>query len=129
VLILLYSGLVVSNVRHLNSAYTQDQKTREGLEDVKVINYIQEHYPDRKIYIAGFKTLALSRAYYFMEPGREILADYHRNLIYSFNPDEEYVYIILFPNEFNALFKALDPNAVLITDLSSKYSLLVSPSN
>ena len=43
----------------------------------------------------------------------KIETDYHANLLKTFNRSEKYVYVILFPSEFNKKFQEADPNGRL----------------
>ena len=125
VLLLIFYALL--NQIHLNRAFFKDiVDGREDLEDVKVLRYIEEHYPQKKVYIAAFPTFALGRVYYFYNSQKETITNYHKELMESFNPNEDYLYIILFPDEFSSKFTALDPNGRLIEDVSRKYDLFVN---
>jgi hypothetical protein len=67
------------------------------------------------VYLAAFGGFGLEKVLYFVMRNRppKILAEYHDNLLKTLNPDEKYVYVIIFPNDFDKKFQQADPNGVL----------------
>lgn len=118
---------VVANRQYFLKSIKRDIKNnREDLKDIKVIKYIEQYYPERKVYIAAFPTHGLGRVFYFFERSKKVEVDYHDTLISKINPEEKYLYIILFPDQFNEKFKEADENGRIIDDVVDKYSLFVN---
>ncbi|HVN76751.1 MAG TPA: hypothetical protein VMT19_10575 [Thermoanaerobaculaceae bacterium] len=115
------------NVHHFRSALARDLKGgREDTEDVKVALYLKDHFPGRGIRVAAFPGFQLEYALRFFLPGTPVSTDYHDNYLKSFDPTKSYLYVVLFPEEFDPKFKKADPNGEVIRGVSRKYSLFVS---
>lgn len=112
-----------ANLSHFNRAIRQDLvNQREDLDDVKIIRFIQKNFPNRKIYIAAFPSFALEKVFYFYDKNIKIKSDFHDNLLRQFNRYEKYVYIILFPEEYERLFLEKDKQGRIIRGAANKYS-------
>lgn len=118
----------LSNLNHFNLAVQNDLSShREDLDDVKVIRFIQNSFPKRKIYVAAFPTFALEKIFYFFDKSINITSDFHDNLLQNFNPNEKYVYIIIFPDTYEEMFKSKDSKGRIIRGVATKYkSILVN---
>lgn len=79
---------------------------------------------NRVWYMAAYPNFALSKIMYVVSGGKqnEIRTDYHNHLIMSFNPEEKYCYLILFPEAFDQTFMNLDENGK-IYQLTESFSL------
>ena len=126
VLITLLIFVVVNQRYFLKSVNRDIENNREDLKDIKIIKYINQHYPERKVYLAAFPAHGLGRVFYFFNPNKKIEVDYHDVLLSKINPGEKYLYIILFPDQFNEKFKKADENGRIIDDIVDKYSLFVN---
>lgn len=116
-------GYAVSGQRYFQRAVERDVTANHAdLDHLKVINYIKRYLPERKIYVAAFPNFALEKVYRFYERGQAVKADYHDNLLAHFKTDEKYVYVIIFPHEFNNKFQAADPQGRIV-NFSRTYSL------
>lgn len=102
------------------------ENNHADIEHVRVIDYIKSNFPEKQVYIAAFPSFALEKVYYFWEPGKKIITDFHDNLLNNFVRNEKYVYIILFPKQFNVKFEQADPNGKIISNVSTVYSLFVN---
>lgn len=120
-------SFAVSNVMFLNKAISIDAKNQEEeIGRIKIIKYLEKNYPDRKIYFASFPSYAFEKVYYFFNPKRQFITEYHDNLLRNFNRNEKYIYIIIFPTDFDEKFKYADPNGRIINNLSPNYSLFIN---
>ena len=94
--------------------------------DIRLSEYLDNHFPERKLYVAAFPGFVFEKIYYFAGNNyRKITTDYHSNLLQNFNLNEKYAYVILFPETFNSAFAQADPNGTIIS-FSAKYSLFVN---
>ena len=84
-------------------------------EELRLARFLDQRYPGRNVYLAAFGGFGLEKVLYFVMRNRppKILAEYHDNLLKTLNPDEKYVYVIIFPNDFDKKFQQADPNGVL----------------
>ena len=121
-------GTVVGcNLRHLGVAKSADvRQGREDYDDIKIALYLKEHCADEEIRVAAFGGFHLEYTLRFFLPGSTIVTDYHDHILRAFDRDRDRVYVILFPDEFNARFLGADPEGQLITNVSRKYSLFLS---
>jgi len=121
VLLVLYC---ISNQIYFNKLI-KDEK--ENI-DVKLSVFIKQNYISRKIYIASFPGYALEKIIYFTIKNKGsktlISTDYHQNYINKFDPTENYLYVLIFPDIFNNKFQELDPAGKLIK-YSKNYSFFV----
>lgn len=95
--------------------------------NIELSKLIIKKYPKRNIYVASFPGFAFQKIFYFVEgaPHRKIVTDYHINFLNHFNRQEKYLFVIIFPNDFNDQFKEKDPNGRIIK-YSETYSLFVN---
>lgn len=112
----------------VNLHYFKTSVRKEALiEDAAIIQHINQTYPNRHIHIAAFPSFALEKLYMFFTPKTALSIDtrYHLNYLQQFNRNEPYVYVITLPREFEAQFRAADPNGT-ITVFSDKYWFMVN---
>jgi len=115
------------NIQYVQKAYAQDvQNHQEDLQDLELIKYLDKNYSDRKLYVAAFPGYALDYIYYFIKPDKKIVVDYHVNVLRDFNYDEKYVYVIVFPDQFDEVFLEKDPNGKIIDSGFTKYSIFAN---
>ena len=76
--------------------------------------------------MVAFPSFALYKVYYFFDNKREIKIDYHDSFLTNFNTKEKYVYIILFPDQFDEKFKKADPNGKLIRGVTTVYTIFAN---
>ena len=96
-----------TNQRHLVNAVLND----DPVGDLRLSNFLNQRYPDRPIYVAAFRTFAFQRVFYFRDRRRNkhIESAFHRDLLKKLHPDEKYVYVMIFPDEFQKPFEQADP--------------------
>ena len=104
-------GLVVFAA--VNQSYFSEAALPE-YQNVELLfaNWINLRYPDRKCYVAAFPENAYAKIAYFAVDRRKgpIVCNYHDPLLQNLDPNERYVYIVLFADEFRARFQKVDPN-------------------
>ncbi len=97
------------NQRQLAEAAIRDQPVGE----VRLSHFLNQRFPDRPLYIAAFPGFGFDRIYYFAgkesRDRRKIQTEYHVNLLKKFNPDEKYVYVMIFAEHFEKSFRQADP--------------------
>jgi len=95
--------------------------------EIQLAKYIHSEFPQRNLYVASFPGYNFEKIFYFVENGerKKIKTDYHANFLNSFNQREKYVYVIIFPTEFDRKFQEKDPLGKII-NFSSQYSLFVN---
>lgn len=97
------------NEKQLAEAAIRDAPLRE----MELARFVNQRYPDRPLYIAAFPGYGYNRIYYFSGPQArrrpKVETEYHANMLKIFNPGEKYVYVILFPEDFEKLFREADP--------------------
>lgn len=111
-----------------NQLYFNTSVVKENYhESIKLSDLINQNYPDRNIYIASFPGFVFEKIYYFSKNKKikSIKTDYHDNFLNNFNQEEKYVYIYIFPQDFDVKFQKIDPNGMIIP-FSSSYSLFVN---
>ena len=86
---------------------------------VQLIKYIQRNYPKRKMYVAAYPSFVFNKIYYFFNKSRDVETDYPDNLLARFNRNEKYVYIILYPEDFNDAFQNADLNGKINNNLTT----------
>lgn len=103
---------------------TEDEVINPNIELSKLI---VKEFPGRNIYVASFPGFAFQKIFYFVEgvPRRKIVTDYHINFLNYFNRQEKYLYVIIFPNDFNDKFQEKDPNGRII-NFSNDFSLFAN---
>ncbi len=96
-------------------------------ESVMISDYINKNFPGRHIYVAAYPGFGFDKVYYFSQGknAKSITTGYHDGFITTFNPNEKYVYAIIFPEDFNDKFQQLDPNGKII-NISKGYSLFAN---
>ena len=122
--ILLLSIYIYNNQKYFIRSIKDDQ----NFEDFKIAEYILKNYPKRNIYVASFPGFGFEKLYYFYSGGKvknRISTAYHDYYLANFNPNEKYVYVIIFPNDFNSKFAALDHQGRII-EFGSVFSLFVN---
>ncbi len=102
-------------------------KGEEYHESLRISDYINKNFPGRNIYVASYPGFGFDKVYYFSQGknAKSITTGYHDGFITTFNPNEKYVYAIIFPEDFNDKFQQLDPNGKII-NISKGYSLFVN---
>ena len=108
--------------------FLKSTKKENNNIDLRLISYINQRYLDRNIYIAAYPGFALEKWYYFAKGknDRKIQSDYHDNFLKRFNPQEKYVYVILFPEAFTEKFSQLDQKGEIINLFQPNYSLFAN---
>jgi hypothetical protein len=82
-------------------------------EHLRLARFVNDRYPSRKLYVAAFPGFTFEKLLYFIKkpgPPRPVLTEFHRNLLDRFERNEKYVYLIIFPDDFDPKFAAVDPN-------------------
>jgi 4-amino-4-deoxy-L-arabinose transferase-like glycosyltransferase len=84
-------------------------------DELRLARFLNQRYPGRSLYLAAYGGFGFEKVLYFAMKNRppKIQTDYHENLLKVFNCDEKYVYVILFPNDFNEKFRQADPKGRL----------------
>ena len=124
---ILLAVLAAANVVHFRSAVARDTAGGRGeYEDVKVALYLQRMFPGHAVKVAAFGGFHLGYTLHFFLPGVDIEVDYHQQLLERMVGSHDYVYVVLFPDEFNRRFLTVDPTGVVVTGVSRNYSLFVS---
>lgn len=111
-----------------NQAYfLKSSEMEKNNTDLRLARYIDTNFPSRNIYIASFPNFAFEKILYFelKDKSKNVLTEYHANVLAMFNKDEKYVYVITLPNIFNDQFKLKDTNGKII-NFSQDYSLFVN---
>lgn len=95
--------------------------------NLKLASYVNKNFPDRNLRIASFPGFHFEKIYYFSEMKNAITVGtrYHQGYLDNFNPDEKYVYVIIFPNDFNSKFQEKDPNGKIFK-FDDYFSLFVN---
>ena len=83
-------------------------------------------FPGHAVKVAAFGGFHLGYTLHFFLPGVDIEVDYHQQLLERMVGSHDYVYVVLFPDEFNRRFLTVDPTGVVVTGVSRNYSLFVS---
>lgn len=86
------------------------------VEELRLARFVGLRYRGRNAYVAAYGGFGFARVlYFFMKDPRPrtILTDYHENLLKAFDRKEKYVYLIIFPVEFDEKFRKADPNGRL----------------
>lgn len=98
------------------SYFLSSVMSEEYHEQLALSDFINQRFDKRNIYVAAFPAYAFEKIYYFTENKKaiSIQSDYHINLIRRFNPNEKYLYIILFPDNFDDKFLQLDKKGELV---------------
>lgn len=104
--------------------FTKSVVSENYHEALKLANYINQSFDSGNLYIASFPGYAFEKIYYFTKNKKaiSIQTDYHNNLLAKFNPNEKYLYVILFPDEFDKKFLAADKNGRIVR-FSKSYSI------
>lgn len=108
-------------------AATQAITKEYMIEDARLITYINTTFPDRHVHIAAYPTFALEKLYFFFTPktARSVDTQYPATYLRSFNRNEPYVYIILYPKDFVEKFRAADPSGTMMI-YSDKYGVFIN---
>lgn len=111
-----------------NISYFREAIKRETVNpDLDLSAYINRYFPGRNLYIAAYPGFGFEKTYYFA-PGKNalrVITGYHSDLLAKFPIQEKYVYVILFPYDFNDKFREADPAGTIIP-VSNQYSLFVN---
>jgi hypothetical protein len=99
------------NERSFMEAVIHDQPS----DDLRLARLLDQRYPGRNLYVAAFGGFGLEKVLYFGMKHRppKIETNYHENLLKVLKRNEKYVYVIIFPNDFNKKFENADPNGRL----------------
>lgn len=125
-----YSIILFLMAVYIHSNYSdflKSTKSEDLHESLIVSNFINSSFPGRNIHIASFPGFGFEKVYYF-SPGknaRYISTGYHDDYLTNFNPDEKYIYVIIYPDDFNSKFSSLDPKGRIFR-VSQGYSLFVN---
>ncbi|MDQ2969968.1 MAG: glycosyltransferase family 39 protein, partial [Acidobacteriota bacterium] len=96
------------NERQLAEAAIRDVPFRE----MDLARLVNQRYPGRPLYIAAFPNFGFGRIYYFSGPEArrrpKVETRYHSSLLLDLNRGEKYVYVMIFPELFEAPFKEAD---------------------
>lgn len=94
---------------------------------LRLSRFIVQNFPGRPLYIASYPGFGFEKVFYFIERPlkRKVITGYHNSFLKDFNPNEKYVYAIIFPKDFNDKFRKLDPKGRII-NFSQDYSLFVN---
>jgi hypothetical protein len=98
------------------------------VEELRLARYLGNRYPGRSVYVAAYGGFGYGRILYFFmrnPPPRRIETDYHENLLKAFNRNEKYVYLVLFPEEFDEKFRKADPAGRLF-QFSKRWSVFAN---
>lgn len=121
-------AVLVVYILHNRNYFLKTTATEHDNRDIAVAAYINKNYPGRNLYIASFPGYVFEKTYYF-SPGKNALrvkTAYHNDLLAQFNPQEKYIYLIIFPGDFNNKFLEKDPAGGKIIPLSQQYGLFVN---
>jgi 4-amino-4-deoxy-L-arabinose transferase-like glycosyltransferase len=127
--VVLLAGIATANVLHFRFALKRDTAGGRGeYEDIKVARYLQKTFPGHDVKVAAFGGFHLGYTLHFFLPGVDIETDYHQQLLDRLKESQshDYVFVVLFPDEFNGKFLKVDPTGVVVTGISRHYSLFVS---
>jgi len=83
---------------------------------LNVSSYINNNFPNRNVYVASYPGFAFEKMYYFApnKAAKKIETNFHDYFLKNFNPNEKYVYVIIFPENYVQKFIDLDPNGRII---------------
>lgn len=125
-LVIVTIALLVYSINN-QTYFLKSTETEKNNTNIRLAQYINTNFPNRNIYIASFPYFAFEKILYFIrkDKSKNVLTDYHANLLARFDKDEKYVYVIIFPEVFNAQFKVKDANGKII-NFSQTYSLFVN---
>lgn len=100
-------------------------------EDLLIIDYIRERFPNRPVYVAAHPLFHFLGAFHFFEPSRKGQTFYHNDAVRLLDPNEDYLYVIFNPNEsygkgsWISQFQAKDPEGIVIKNGWKKFWLFV----
>ena len=94
---------------------------------LRLARFIDEHYPERALYVAAFPGYAFEKIYHFVpgHPGRPVRSEFHAALLREFDAGRSYVYLITLPKDFDAEFERHDPRGRIV-HFDPDYSLFVN---
>jgi hypothetical protein len=95
-------------------------------EYVRLIDYIKQNYPRRKIYVAAYPSFVLQKIYYFFDKDAIIQTNYPNNFLMKFDAKNKYVYVILYPEIFNKAFENADSNGKINNNISTFLSVFTN---
>lgn len=149
IIFLILSVLIVYSVKN-QKYFIRITFEENNNESIRLASYILDNYPSRNIYIASFSGFVFEKIFFFVKAERrtpkflgvflkktkvvsedstsektKILTDYHINFLNNFNSEEKYVYVIIFPQDFNKKFEEKD-NKGKIIEFSNNYSLFIN---
>lgn len=113
------------NERQIAEAAIRDPQFQE----FRLSRFLNARYPGRTLYVAAFPGFGFHRIYYFA--GREsrerpnVVSGYHVDLLPRLDPQEKYVYVMIFANEFQEQFRTADPRGRLFR-FSPSYSVFAN---
>jgi hypothetical protein len=121
-IVIVLAGIIVNNQNRFVMATAGE---KEDI-DIRLSEYLDNYFPERKLYAAAFPSFLFEKVYYFAgNKHRQVTTDYHDNFLQTFNRDEKYAYVILFPETFNSAFSQTDPNGIIIP-FPAKYSIFIN---
>ncbi|PIR08674.1 hypothetical protein COV53_01810, partial [Candidatus Gottesmanbacteria bacterium CG11_big_fil_rev_8_21_14_0_20_37_11] len=106
VVVIMLGLYVINNQRYFLKSVEKEKDNN----DLKLSKYINQNFPGRRIHIASYPGFGYDKVYYFSQGKNALSVDtaYHDYYLHNFNTQEKYVYVIIFPNDFNSKFAALD---------------------
>lgn len=128
ILFLIIVIYIFFNINHFLTAICLEDTPKE----IPLVNSINQNYQNKKIYLAAFPNFHLYKVIYFFGQGNvkkmtPQQVDYHQKLLNNFNPNENYLYILLYPKEFKQLFIEKDSSGQFLP-YSEDYGLFVKNS-
>lgn len=124
VLLVLFAYVIVNQLRLVETS-KEDGVTHHGKDYLMLAKQIDQEFYDRSIYVAAFPSFAFEKIFYFVNNNKKLTTDYHNNLLAKFDPNEKYLYVIIFPDEFDKKFLEADKKGKIIK-FSKKYSLFIN---
>lgn len=128
IIIFFIFGYSILNLNYFQQAVTIDAiKSTSNNKDLELSQYLSKNFPHRNMYVASYPGFGFQKVYYFSQNKTigNIKTDYHSTYLDTFNTHEKYVYVILFPHDFDDTFRKLDKNGRII-EYSDKFSLFVN---
>lgn len=105
-------------------------KMTEGekrFKELDLIEYLKNYYGDREIKVAAYPSNGFEKVYYFAgSRNQKIKTDYHGVFLNKFNSNEKYIYLILFPQDFNREFAERDKNGSIIRFPGQNYDIFAN---
>jgi hypothetical protein len=96
------------NQRQFTEAVFRDKPA----DDLRLSELINQRFDGRKLYVAAFRSFAFEKIFFFRDrwKNRRVETDYHHVLLKKLNPEEKYLYVMIFPDVFRKRFENADPH-------------------